>query len=109
MPYKNPEERRRYQREYYRKKRGGSDEKKVYEKNLSTLTLDLTIDAIKQPDGLVTLLSEQIMIVRSLKCDPIVKARAIATLANTSLKIYESSEITRRLDEIESMLHDSEK
>ncbi len=33
MPYKNPEERRKYQREYYRKKRGVSAEVEGYEKN----------------------------------------------------------------------------
>ncbi len=53
------------------------------------------------------LLCEQILIVRSLEADPILKARTIATLANTSFKLYEVTEITKRLDEIEAMLEGS--
>ncbi|MEH7549386.1 MULTISPECIES: hypothetical protein [Bacillaceae] len=107
MPYKDKEKERAYQREYYRRKRNSTE---GFEENSSNLTLiqETSTNEVQTAKGMLSIIAEQITIVRSVNCEPITRARAIAQLVVVGHKIIETSELEERLNKLEMTLEDLE-
>jgi len=94
MPYKDPEKRREYDRERRRKARAKEREGKT-PKNV------VLPRPVRTAADLLEVLSEQIGALRQENLDTVVRARAIAYLANVTVRVIEVGDLEERLAALE--------
>ncbi|MBV7509486.1 hypothetical protein KW850_30470 [Bacillus sp. sid0103] len=107
MPFKEIEKQRAYQREYYRRKRNDTKGLENKSSNLTDVE-EMDINEIQTAKGMLSVLAEQMAIVRTVNCDPITRARAIAQLVGVGHKVIETAELEERLKRLEDVLEGKE-
>ena len=100
MPYKDPEQAKRYNTDYQRVRRAGMPDK---------ATSDLPARVrIKTAEDVRSLLETTLNEVREAEADALVKARCIGYLAGITLKAIETANLEARILYIEEMLKKKE-
>lgn len=100
MPYKDPEKNKAYQREYQRKRK----QQDKARKGEFLVPDDIDPAELVTVDGLKRILANHISLLNLYETDAIIRARAIAQLASIQAKIIETSELEKRIAEIEKKL-----
>ena len=104
MPYEDYEDKREYQKKYMREYRNQKGDSMSEEKTKVRPDKDISPDDYKTAEGLLQAVAEEIANIKRLEgVEPVTRAKVVSNLVRTGIKVFEVSEITERVEELEKI------